>query len=162
MIVLSTKLSSASRGKTTTISETMSKRWRTSACESRRRRLIGKYTPRQAPILDIGCGAGRTTFGLYEVGYRNIKGCDLSTSMIDAARRIARERDLPIPFDIVDATSMPYEGERFEGALFSGQGLMCIPGHERRLNALREVRRVLRPGGHFIFTTHGPRLAGLR
>ena len=31
---------------------------------------------------------------------------------------------------------------------------MCIPGHERRLNALREVRRVLRPGGHFIFTTH--------
>ena len=118
------------------------------------RRMIAKYIPQQAPILDIGCGAGRTTFGLYEAGYRNITGCDLSASMIDAARRIARERDLPTPFDIVDATSMPYENERFEGALFSGQGLMCIPGHERRLNALREVRRVLRPGGHFIFTTH--------
>ena len=118
------------------------------------RRMIAKYIPQQAPILDIGCGAGRTTFGLYEAGYRNIIGCDLSASMIDAARRIARERDLPTPFDIVDATSMPYEDERFEGALFSGQGLMCIPGHERRLNALREVRRVLRPGGHFIFTTH--------
>lgn len=89
--------------------------------------MIGKYTPRQAPILDIGCGAGRTTFGLYEVGYRNIIGCDLSASMIDAARRIARERDLPIPFDIVDATSMPYEDERFEGHCSQARALCASP-----------------------------------
>ena len=31
---------------------------------------------------------------------------------------------------------------------------MCILGGERRLRVLREVRRVLRPGGHFLFTTH--------
>src|SRR5207249_2116384 len=33
-------------------------------------------------ILDLGCGAGRTTFGLYEAGYRNILGADLSAVMI--------------------------------------------------------------------------------
>ena len=49
---------------------------------------------------------------------------------------------------------MPYDDASFDGALFSFQGLMCIPGAKRRLNVLREVRRVVRPDSHFVFTTH--------
>ena len=116
--------------------------------------LIGRYLPPDGAVLDIGCGAGRTTFGLYEAGYRRLTGYDLSATMIAAARRIAGERDLAIGFDIGDATSMPYADASFDGALFSAQGFICIPGGKRRLQALREVRRVLRPGSHFIFTTH--------
>ena len=118
------------------------------------RQLIDRYLPRDGAILDIGCGAGRTTIGLHEAGYRSLIGYDLSTTMIAAARRIAAERDLPIRFDVADSTSMPYADASFDGALFSFQGLMCIPGGKRRLEALHEVRRVLRPGSHFIFTTH--------
>ena len=118
------------------------------------RLLIDKYLPRDSAILDIGCGAGRTTFGMYEAGYRHLIGFDLSTTMIAAARRIAAERDLAIRFDVGDATSIPYADASFKGALFSFQGLMCIPGRERRLQALREVRRVLRSDSHFVFTTH--------
>ncbi len=118
------------------------------------RRLIDRYLPRDGAVLDIGCGAGRTTFGLYEAGYRRLTGFDLSTTMIAAARRIAIGRDLAIQFDLADATSMPYADASFDGALFSFQGLMCISGGKRRLEALHEVRRVLQPGGHFIFTTH--------
>ncbi len=118
------------------------------------RLLIDRYLPRDGSILDIGCGAGRTTFGMYEAGYRRLTGFDLSTSMIAAARRIAAERDLAVRFDVADATSMPYDDATFDGALFSFQGLMCIPGGKRRLNVLREVRRVLRPDSHFVFTTH--------
>jgi len=118
------------------------------------RLLIDRYLPRDGSILDIGCGAGRTTFGMYEAGYRRLTGFDLSTSMIAAARLIAAERDLAVRFDVADATSMPYDDATFDGALFSFQGLMCIPGGKRRLNVLREVRRVLRPDSHFVFTTH--------
>lgn len=118
------------------------------------RMLIDRYLPRDGAVLDIGCGAGRTTFGMYEAGYRRLIGFDLSTTMIAAARRIAAERDLAVRFDIADATSMPYDDASFDGALFSFQGLMCIPGGKRRLRVLREVRRVLRPGSHFVFTTH--------
>ena len=74
--------------------------------------------------------------------------------MIEAARRIASERGISIKFDIGDAASLPYENASFDGALCSAQGLMCIPGRERRLRVLREVRRVLSPGSHFVFTTH--------
>ncbi|MCY3895538.1 MAG: class I SAM-dependent methyltransferase [Chloroflexi bacterium] len=118
------------------------------------RLLIDRYLPPDGAILDIGCGAGRTTFGMYEIGYRRVTGYDLSASMIAAARRTATERDQPIQFDVGDAAAMPYDDASFDGALFSAQGFMCIPGRARRLQALREIRRVLRPGAHFIFTTH--------
>lgn len=121
--------------------------------------LMERYVPRDGAVLDIGCGAGRTTFGLYEAGYHGITGIDLSDTMIEASRRIVEERGLPIRFDVGDAASMPYADASFDGALFSNQGLMCIPGGERRLRALREVCRVLRPSAHFVFSTHDRGLA---
>jgi SAM-dependent methyltransferase len=42
----------------------------------------------------------------------------------------------------------------FGGALFLFNGLMQIPGRENRRRAMRELRRVCRPGAYFIFTTH--------
>ena len=118
------------------------------------RTLMDRYVPRNGAVLDIGCGAGRTTVGLYEAGYRGVTGLDLSNTMIEAARCTAAERGLPIRFDVGDAASMPYADASFDGALFSAQGFMCIPGRERRLKVLHEASRVLRPGSHFVFTTH--------
>ena len=59
------------------------------------RTLMDRYAPRNGAVLDLGCGAGRTTFGVYEAGYRGVTGLDLSNTMIAAARRTAEERGLP-------------------------------------------------------------------
>ena len=118
------------------------------------RLLCLKYFSFEDCILDIGCGAGRTTFGLYRLGYENIRGVDLSSGMIDRALALADVHGYPITFERGNAVSLGYANDRFDGALFFAQALMCIPGYNQRLNALKQVRRILRPGGHFIFTTH--------
>ncbi len=118
------------------------------------RRLVRRAFPEDARLLDVGCGAGRTTFALLEEGYRNITGCDFSKVMVDSARRIAHRRGAKVEFDVADVTALPYADASFSGALFSAQGLMCIPGSDRRQAALGELRRVLSPGGVLIFSTH--------
>jgi ubiquinone/menaquinone biosynthesis C-methylase UbiE len=105
-------------------------------------------------ILDIGCGAGRTTIGLYREGFENIEGVDISPAMIRKARVIATGLGFNIKFDIGNACLLPHDDESFHGAIFSFNGLMQIPYPRNRLNALEEARRVLKKGGCFIFTTN--------
>ena len=118
------------------------------------RSYLRKYLPSDGRILDLGCGAGRTTFGLYGEGYRNIVGVDLSPALIRQARRHAERRRQRIPFRVGDACRLPFPARSFDGCLFSFNGLMTIPRLSLRIAALREVRRVLVPGGRFVFTTH--------
>ena len=118
------------------------------------RLLVSKYFSKEDRILDIGCGAGRTTIALHRLGYRRVQGMDLSRGMIERAISLSQRAGYPIPFEAGDAVSLRYANESFDGALFTAQGFMCIPGRDNRVRALEEVGRVLRPGGHFIFTTH--------
>lgn len=116
--------------------------------------FFGKHLPRDGRILDLGCGAGRTTFGLHARGYRNIVGADLSPVQIREARLHAKRRGLNIRFRVGDACRLPFQSRTFGGCLFSFNGLMTIPRRSLRITALREIRRVLVPGGRFVFTTH--------
>ena len=118
------------------------------------RLLVSRYFAKDDPILDIGCGAGRTTIALYRLGYSKVQGLDLSYRMIEEASSTSEQAGYSIPFTVGNAIDIRYDDESFGGALFTAQGFMCIPGSANRLRALKEVRRVLRPGGHFFFTTH--------
>lgn len=123
---------------------------------AKERELVLRHFETGSSILDLGCGTGRTTMPLTEMGYRVI-GVDLSRRMIENARLLAAERGLEIDYEVGDATDLRFESETWDHALFSNQGWTQIPGESRRLRALREVYRVLKPGGRYVFTAH-PRL----
>lgn len=115
--------------------------------------LFDKWFERGDRILDIGCGAGRIALGLWQAGYRNIEGIDLAERMVVEAEAFASAIGAAIRFRQGDATQLDYPDCHFDGAIFGFNGLMQIPGRERRRAALKEFRRALRPGGLLIFTT---------
>lgn len=112
--------------------------------------VIANYFEKKSRILDIGCGAGRTTAAMDRLGFHEVIGIDLNPEMIKAARAVAPESK----FREGDATHLESRDDAFDGVLFSFNGIMTIPGCENRKKAFAEIYRVLKPGGHFLFTTH--------
>jgi ubiquinone/menaquinone biosynthesis C-methylase UbiE len=115
--------------------------------------VIKAYFQPGSRVLDLGCGTGRTTIPLYQQGY-DVVGVDITPAMIDTARSIASQQGLAINYEVGDATDLRYHNESFDSALFSFNGWAQIPGRVNRAAALSDIYRVLRPGGHYIFTTH--------
>ena len=118
------------------------------------KKVIESYIDKKAKILDLGCGCGRTTFGLYDIGYCDIEGLDLSERQIMFAKQFAEKKKKNIKFSVGDATQLPYNDETFDFVFYSFNGIQLIPGYENRLSCFKEVYRVLKKGGYFIFTAH--------
>jgi ubiquinone/menaquinone biosynthesis C-methylase UbiE len=107
-------------------------------------------------VLDIACGTGLVSFAAARaVGPKgHLLGTDLSQRMIDAAERRAQDFGLSnCSFLRMDAESLNLPDASFDVAL-CGLGLMYVPDPER---ALREMRRVLRPGGRVSVAVWGER-----
>jgi demethylmenaquinone methyltransferase/2-methoxy-6-polyprenyl-1,4-benzoquinol methylase len=99
--------------------------------------------------LDVCCGTGDLTLELaarVAPGGR-VVGCDFSEPMLDLAREKASRRGLEgARFEWADALNLPYDAGRFD-AVTVGFGVRNFGDRER---GLREMARVLRPGGRLV------------
>ena len=103
-------------------------------------------------LLDIGIGAGRTTH-YFAPAAKSYCGMDYSSRMVN----YCRENFASLPqasFIADDARELGhFDDVAFDTAFFSFNGIDCMdyPGRNK---VLQQVHRILKPGGHFIFSFH--------
>ncbi len=103
---------------------------------------------RGQPILDLGVGAGRTVKALRAIS-RLYTGLDYTAGMIEACRRKYPDAEF-VQGDARDLSR--FADGCFFLVFFSCTGIGMVD-HQGRMAILREVYRVLRPGGAFVFST---------
>ncbi|MCU9939647.1 class I SAM-dependent methyltransferase [Mycoplasmopsis felis] len=117
------------------------------------KQLVNKYFKnKDGHLLDIGCGAGRTSFALEKLSYKNIKAIDISPEMIGLCNEFKKSFKSKINFAIHDISKKKYKENSFDYILFSFNGFPGIPDYKSRLNALKLINKYLKKDGVFIFT----------
>ncbi len=111
--------------------------------------LIEKYF--SGKILDLGCGCGRTTKYLADKGL-DVLGVEIVEDMVKKAKKIYPG----IPFEEGDACNLKYKDSEFDVVFFSFNGLDYIYPENKRVVALKEINRVLKNGGYFVYSSHNP------
>ena len=98
-------------------------------------------------LLDVGCYlGGKSVRWLEKYGGRQMCGIDVAEHYLAAAGRLALERGVSAEFCVGVAEAIPFSAESFD-VVFSVHTFE----HVRHVSAaLRECRRVLKPGGHLI------------
>lgn len=99
------------------------------------------------PALDAGCGTGFQTAVLQELGYA-VHGLDLAPKLL----RVARDRLPHAPLVQGDVEALPYRDACFAAATCCGSTLSYVDDAGR---AVRELARVLEPGGRLLIECEG-------
>ena len=104
--------------------------------------------PPQGRVLDLGCGAGPTLLELRRRGIDCV-GVDASEDMLQHARQRLLEHGLdPAGLLQADCRKTPFPDAHFDAVLCIGV-ISYLPDYEP---ALREIQRILKPGGSLIIS----------
>src|SRR6202162_5496720 len=104
--------------------------------------LVRSKRTGQSQVLDLGCGRG----GVVELFWRDVK---LAAGLDPDVPSLAEHRAAGMPVVRRRGEHLPFAGESFDLIVC----LWVLEHLERPEVVFSEVRRVLKPGGHFIFLT---------
>lgn len=113
--------------------------------------LLAAIDLRGKPVLDAGCGFGYYAFLAAEQGAL-VTAIDFAPEMVDLARRLARERGIPLDVQIGDVCDLSAFTDASFAAVISGMDLE-VPDIAA---AFQECARVTEDGGVFLFSVPHP------
>lgn len=113
-----------------------------------RRKVIPQASGR---ILEIGIGTGLNLAFYDRAKVEQVVGVDPAKEMHSLARKRSERLGLPVQLLQLSAEQLPANSESFDYVVCTYS--LCSIG--KPIEALREMRRVLRPGGKLLFAEHG-------
>lgn len=105
----------------------------------------------EGEVLEIGIGSGLNLSFYDPAKVRRIVGVDPSADMQKLARQRAEQISIPVEMIALELGQIQAEDARFDSIVCTFT-LCTIPD---AVAALREMRRVLKPGGKLLFSEHG-------
>jgi D-alanine-D-alanine ligase len=105
---------------------------------------------KNAQILDVCCGQGRHSLELAQRGFVNLTGVDRSAFLLQKARFRAQAAGLSVQFHDGDARAIPLADASFDAALVLGNSFGYFESASDDEAMLRDIHRVLRPGGKIL------------
>ncbi|MEK6792024.1 MAG: class I SAM-dependent methyltransferase [Deltaproteobacteria bacterium] len=100
--------------------------------------------------LDAGCGTGIYALALAQKGL-SVVASDSSPEMIGLAASKAAARSVNVEFVEASVQRLPFRDNEFD--LVVAIGVLCFVNSKARSIALKEMRRVLKPGGRIVVGT---------
>lgn len=95
-------------------------------------------------VLTIGCGSGEECVAILEKQPKSITGVDIAENLIEIAKKTVKN----VEFLVMDVEEMKFEDQSFDLVYCS----LMMDYFESWEKVLKEVYRVLRPGGIFLFS----------
>jgi ubiquinone/menaquinone biosynthesis C-methylase UbiE len=120
-----------------------------------RNKQVTRYRRRTIPaaagrVLEIGAGSG-LNLRFYGGEVQHLYALDPSTRLLEMARKKRPAAEFPVEYLDASAEELPLDSGSID-TVVSTWTLCSVPDAAR---ALREARRVLKPGGLLLFTEHG-------
>jgi SAM-dependent methyltransferase len=113
--------------------------------------VLERHGVRSGRILVMGAGTGRESIGMARRGL-SVVGLDSSLDAIRTARLLAAFQGVPVKLHQGDYLALPYAARSFNYAVLSAIMYSAIPGKAHRRAWLRDLARVLVPGGLAILS----------
>jgi ubiquinone/menaquinone biosynthesis C-methylase UbiE len=105
-------------------------------------KLFKKVVPKEARIIDVGCGYGRTLHELYLSEFTNLSGVDISKKMIDKGTMLYPQ----LTIKKYDGSRLPFENNSFDAVILLAV-LTCIISNNEQEKLIGEIQRVLKDDG---------------
>jgi len=113
---------------------------------------FAKYVQAGGKVCDLGCGDGYGSLKLGQLGYA-VTGIDVSEEMIHKAREINTGN--AASFEKGNISSLPFAVNSFDAVL----AINSLEWIEEPIEALKEIQRVVKPGGNACVGILGPTAA---
>jgi 2-polyprenyl-3-methyl-5-hydroxy-6-metoxy-1,4-benzoquinol methylase len=117
--------------------------------------ILRAVSDRTASIIDVGGGESTLVDDLLQEGFQNVTVLDVSQAAIDVNKTRLSEKASGVRWLVADITQVELQPRAYD--LWHDRAVFhFLTGHEQRAAYVRQVARVVKPGGHIIVSTFGP------